>query len=117
MLTGLRDDATRWVIGIAAGGLLLLIMGWSATQPTMHYSLAASCTGYGTDNSQTDCQTQTGAAGATGAVQAATTGMPNTGQEDVVRDALIGVDLVLIGATMLLAIRRRSGRARTSRNI
>jgi hypothetical protein len=109
MLTGLRDDATRWVIGIAAGGLLLLIMGWSATQPTMHYSLAAGCTGYG--NSQDNCQSQAGAAAATGGVQAATTGMPNTGQEDVVRDALIGVDLVLIGATMLLAIRRRSGRA------
>jgi hypothetical protein len=107
MLTGLRDDATRWVIGIAAGGLLLLIMGWSATQPTMHYSLAATCTGYG--NSQDNCQS--GVAAATGGVQAATTGMPNTGQEDVVRDALIGVDLVLIGATMLLAIRRRRGRA------
>jgi LPXTG-motif cell wall-anchored protein len=106
MVTGLRDDTSRWIIGIAASGMLLLIMGWSATQPTLHYSLAASCTGYG--NSQSDCQAQ---AGATGAVQAAATGMPNTGQQDLLKDVLIGMDLVLLGGIMLLAIRRRRGRA------
>jgi hypothetical protein len=108
MLRGLRDDTSRWVIGIAASGMLLLIMGWSATQPTLRYNLAASCTGYGTGNSQNDCQAQ---AGATGTVQAATTGMPNTGQDDRVRDALVGLDLALLGGLMLVAIRRRRGRS------
>jgi hypothetical protein len=102
MFTVVRDGAKLWLVGIAAGVMLLGIMSWSATQPTLHYSLAATCTGYG--NSQADCQSQ---AGDTGAVQAASTGMPNTGKEDLVRDALIGADLVLLGATTLVASRRR----------
>ena len=122
MLTVFRDDAKRWLIGIVASGLLLGVMGWSATQPTLHYRLVTGCTGYGTGSSQSDCQTHSGAVSAaanpvtaadpaTGTAVAhpatgTTVGLPNTGQNDLLIYAMLGIELVLIGAFLALWRRR-----------
>jgi LPXTG-motif cell wall-anchored protein len=46
----------------------------------------------------------------TRAVETATAGIPNTGRTDMMTNALVGLDLVLLGATMLLAVRCMSRR-------